>query len=85
MSDPKKASERAFREEVLIWNKIQTTHTHTHNKRKNKKKVLEHMHARENKREREASSREREREFEARDLHKTQQPKKLKKNEWLCG
>jgi len=69
MSDPKKASERAFREEVLIWNKIQTTHTHTHNKRKNKKKVLEHMHARENKREREASSREREREFEARDLH----------------
>ena len=59
MSDPKKASERAFREEVLIWNKIQTTHTHKQEKIK-KRCWNTCTRARTNNQEREASSRERE-------------------------
>jgi len=67
MSDPKKARERerALREEVLIWNKIQTTHTHKQEKIK-KRCWNTCTRARTNKREKRL--REREREFEARDL-----------------
>jgi len=65
MSDPKKARERerALREEVLIWNKINN---------KKKEGGVEHMHTRARTNERERSVFERERESSRREISYTQ-------------